>query len=96
MTGQEMPYDQAARTVRYCVCSVCWGELQEDKVSNTVSFVHCKNKNCSGSTFVSKRYVEQRRQESYLERQEVRRTYGAIFEIDKPISVEQALHDLGF
>lgn len=91
-----MRYDLAMQMEGNYVCSTCWGRLEADKVTMTEYDLHCVNPECSGAGFVTKRYAERRRTESYFEYVEVRQNYGVLFGIDKPQTAEQSLKDLGF
>ena len=96
ITGQNLPYDQALRVEQRCVCNVCWGRLEHDNITNLVYNVHCAKSDCSGTSFVSKRYAEKRIEQSFFEAIEVRHAYGILFGLEKPITAKKALSDLGF
>jgi len=65
---------EANKIVKRCVCSACWGELvgvfltnqpHQDDPENYVSDVYCKT--CKGEYFISKSWVEHKKQEAIVE-----------------------------
>jgi hypothetical protein len=95
---QRMNYREAIRTRNYYRCNVCWGELQiESNITNPeeVSVV-CKRTECSGTSFVSKNYVDRRILQDHFDYLEAFINLGEILGLRKSKTVEESIAQLGF
>lgn len=94
-----MSPDWAMATVRDYVCSSCWGHVlawpQPD--SNLVE-VLCHSCGVETRGFVSKYFVDERRQQDHFDAYEVARLLQDLGVIERPPqrSPEQILEELGF
>jgi hypothetical protein len=89
-------YQMAQNTVADFVCSACWGHLVEHPTDNGV-MVLCGACGEETKGYVSKRYVERRRNESQVERLDAKSVLKNV--IKSPLSgksTDQLLQDLGY
>jgi len=87
-------------------CSVCWGGLVCDVITNDIhdenylnASVHCSNPECTGSDFVTAKYVEKRRSENDSDFYEAKRNLKEALGLPDPNAgktADQLLHELGF
>lgn len=83
-----------AFTRRY-VCACCWGDLGVELRGDPDVYYCLKGDRCSGKGYVTRRYADKRRQESYFELAEVRRNYPNIEPAPK-LTEAQLIQALGF
>jgi hypothetical protein len=85
-------------TRRYC-CAICWGHLLAFPGDDGGLDVVCARSladQCDGKGFVTQRYAEQRRQESYAELDEVLMAYPQLRPARRKVTTAQVLSELGY
>jgi hypothetical protein len=90
----------AQKTVKRYACSNCWGDLEitPDMTQQDMYFVICQKCKDETKGYVTKFYVNRRRNESEFEKRDVTRLLQKIGILAKPDygPPEKILHDLGF
>jgi DNA-directed RNA polymerase subunit RPC12/RpoP len=94
-----MAEDLERLTNRY-VCARCWQPLVILRQADGTEIVECSNReNCNGKGYVTKRYAEQRRSDSWFERLEVLINYPQLSKsrmANRVKSEQELLSELGF
>jgi hypothetical protein len=89
--------DQAAQTVRDCLCSDCWGQLIARYDPKTrLSVVKCSTDGCSCNGFVSRKGVVRREAESGFELVQVKQALRNVLPQSLPEDEQAILKSLGF
>lgn len=93
-----MSANLADKTIRDYVCSICWGNLRGEPQHGTPNWVVCCSKCDETRGFVSKFYVDERRQQDHFDAYEVNRLLQDLGIIDRPPQKpeDQILDELGF
>ncbi len=93
-----MDYPNAQRTVRDCVCSLCWGVLVMHPAADRLFKVECAD--CKHDTvgYVTKHYVDECRHKSAQDLKDAKKTLEDVGVIAKPEkkTTEQLIKELGF
>jgi hypothetical protein len=100
-----LDYASAQRDAKRYVCAVCWGDLSIIETDEGYRVI-CPKSNageCTGSGFVTRRYAQRRKEESKVEKMEVRYIYIHQYKMPEIIglpretkSQAQLLSELGF
>lgn len=96
------PDHKTARIKRTLVCSNCWGELKvEPSREPHVDLISCFNCGMETRGYVSREWARQRKLESGLELNEVKRNYPELApdgdnEKANEASAEELIHEIGF
>ena len=88
----------ARKTVKFYVCSNCWGELEATPVTGGYE-VLCKSCGPETKGYVTQRYVERRRSESGFEEVNARHMLEKVGVLENPHAgktADQLLSELGF
>ena len=98
---QIMDEAEAVKFTHRYVCSTCWGDLVADRIDGQRydRSVHCGNENCSGAGFVTRKYVEKRRDDDHFDYLDAKRNLGEALGLPNPYknqTVEDHLKALGF
>lgn len=97
---QALNFQMARKTVKFYCCSNCWGELEmkpEPTGKPDMHIVTCRNCKDDTKGYVTKHFVDRRRQESEFEKRDVTRTLKSIGVIKKEDrTAAQILQEMGF
>lgn len=98
---QVMDEAEAVKFIHRYVCSTCWSDLVADRIEGQRydRSVHCGNENCSGAGFVTRKYVEKRRDDDHFDYLDAKRNLGEVLGLPNPNkgkTAEQLLAELGF
>ena len=98
---QVMDEAKAEKFIHRYVCSTCWGELVADQVEGQRynRSVHCGNEGCSGPGFVTRKYVEKRRDADHFDFLDASRNLRKVLNLPDPNAgktTDQLIKELGF